>query len=45
VRPAGIPKRTEIKPTPGKGMPSRNQPWAWNEAEDERLKALVAEGA
>ena len=26
-------------------MPSRNQPWAWTEQEDERLRALVAQGA
>jgi hypothetical protein len=26
-------------------MPSRNQPWAWTEQEDERLRAYVAQGA
>jgi GcrA cell cycle regulator len=26
-------------------MPSRKQPWNWTKEEDERLRALVAQGA
>jgi hypothetical protein len=34
-------KQTVTKPA----IPGQTKPWAWTEAEDERLKALVAQGA
>jgi hypothetical protein len=35
----------EIEQRADKTMLSRNQPWNWTKEEDERLKALVAQGA